>query len=44
MRRLWATVRPSNGPSVRVLEKLGFVRDRVEQDHHGAFVWMRLGL
>jgi RimJ/RimL family protein N-acetyltransferase len=44
LRRLWATVRPWNGPSLRVLDKLGFDRDRVDQDHRGAFVWMRLGL
>jgi RimJ/RimL family protein N-acetyltransferase len=34
--RIWATVRPENAPSFRVLEKLGFRRDHAEAE----FVWM----
>jgi RimJ/RimL family protein N-acetyltransferase len=42
--RLWATVGPWNGPSLRVLDKLGFVRDRVERDDSGEVLWARLDL
>ena len=42
--RLWATVAPWNAPSFRVLEKLGFRRDRSEWDDQGEFVWSVLDL
>jgi len=42
--RLWATVAPWNAPSFRVLEKLGFRRDRSEWDDQGEFVWNVLDL
>jgi RimJ/RimL family protein N-acetyltransferase len=42
--RLWATVGAWNAPSLHVLEKVGFVRDRVEPDGAGAHVWARLDL
>jgi RimJ/RimL family protein N-acetyltransferase len=42
--RLWATVAPWNAPSFRVLEKLGFRRDRSEWDDKGEFVWNVLDL
>lgn len=38
--RLWATVGTWNAPSFRVLEKLGFARDRVSSDERGEFVWL----
>ncbi|WP_222853814.1 GNAT family N-acetyltransferase [Fodinicola acaciae] len=38
--RLWATVRPWNAPSLRVLEKLGFQRDHVDTDEKGEVVWL----
>lgn len=44
MHRLWSTVRAWNGPSFRVLEKLGFVRDRAERDDRGEVIWNRLDL
>ena len=39
-RRLWATVGTWNAPSLRVLEKLGFERDRLSEDDRGEFVWL----
>lgn len=41
---LWSTVRAANVPSLRVLEKLGFRRDRVERDDRGELVWNVLDL
>lgn len=38
--RIWSTVRAWNGPSLRVLDRLGFVRDRVTQDAQGELVWL----
>ncbi|GIG23412.1 N-acetyltransferase [Cellulomonas chitinilytica] len=37
--RLWSTVRTWNRPSLRVLEKLGFRRERVTTDGAGEIVW-----
>ncbi|MEZ4595882.1 MAG: GNAT family N-acetyltransferase [Chloroflexota bacterium] len=42
--RLWATVGPWNGPSLRVLDKLGFRRDRVEGAGADEVIWARLEL
>ncbi|MGQ4490836.1 GNAT family N-acetyltransferase [Streptomyces sp. SAS_281] len=39
-RRLWSTVRSWNAPSLRVLEKLDFARDRVSVDEDGEIVWL----
>ncbi|MER5983507.1 GNAT family N-acetyltransferase [Streptomyces sp. NPDC001787] len=39
-KRLWATVGSWNAPSFRVLEKLGFERDRVTTDDSGEVVWL----
>ncbi len=39
-RRLWATVRSWNGPSLRVVEKRGFERDHVSEDDQGELVWL----
>ena len=38
--RLWSTVGTWNAPSLRVLEKLAFQRDRVAVDDRGEFVWL----
>ncbi|MFF1839347.1 GNAT family N-acetyltransferase [Streptomyces sp. NPDC058231] len=43
-KRLRATVRPWNAPSFRVLEKLGFERDRVSTDDRGELVWLTRSL
>ncbi|NEC63936.1 GNAT family N-acetyltransferase [Streptomyces sp. SID9727] len=43
-KRLWATVRPWNAPSFRVLEKLGFQRDHVSADGGGELVWLTRSL
>lgn len=43
-KRLWATVRPWNTPSLRVLEKLGFERDRLSTDDRGGLVWLTRSL
>ncbi|WP_331720390.1 GNAT family N-acetyltransferase [Streptomyces sp. NBC_00209] len=43
-KRLWATVRPWNAPSFRVLEKLGFQRDHVSADDRGELVWLTRSL
>jgi len=42
--RLWATVGAWNTPSLRVLDKLGFTRDRVEHLDDRAIIWARLDL
>lgn len=39
-RRIWATIRSWNEPSLRVAEKLGFRRDRCTTDADGEVVWM----
>jgi RimJ/RimL family protein N-acetyltransferase len=39
-RRLWSTVRGWNGPSLRVLEKLGFARHHTTTDERGDIVWL----
>lgn len=38
-RRIWATVRPWNAASFRVLEKLGFERRHSTWDEKGELVW-----
>jgi RimJ/RimL family protein N-acetyltransferase len=38
--RIWATVRPWNAPSSRVLEKLGFRRHHDSTDDAGGLVWL----
>ncbi|WP_299958959.1 GNAT family N-acetyltransferase [uncultured Modestobacter sp.] len=38
--RIWATVRAWNEPSLRVLAKLGFRRDRSSTDAAGELVWL----
>lgn len=38
--RLWSTVGAWNKPSLRVLEKVGFRRDRTVADDRGDVVWM----
>ena len=38
--RLWATVRPWNAASLRVLEKIGFRRDHTTPDGQGDVVYM----
>ncbi len=42
--RIWSTVATWNTPSLRVLEKLGFARDRVSVEENGEVVWLTLGL
>ncbi|MER5280212.1 GNAT family N-acetyltransferase [Streptomyces sp. NPDC002809] len=42
--RLWATVDAGNAPSFRVLEKLGFERDRVSTEESGEVVWLKRSL
>ncbi|MFI1399267.1 GNAT family N-acetyltransferase [Streptomyces sp. NPDC020681] len=42
--RVWATVRSWNAPSLRVLEKLRFRRDRVSTDDEGELVWLTRAL
>jgi len=42
--RLWATVGAENAPSLRVLEKLGFERDRVSTEDSGEVVWLTRSL
>jgi RimJ/RimL family protein N-acetyltransferase len=41
-RRLWSTVRSWNAPSLRVLEKNGFVRDHSRHDDRGELVYLEL--
>lgn len=42
--RLWATTRPENAPSLRVLDKLGFTHDRTTTDERGEVVWLSVEL
>lgn len=39
-KRLWATVGTWNAPSLRVLDKLGFERDRVSTEDSGEVAWL----
>ncbi|MFJ9110857.1 GNAT family N-acetyltransferase [Streptomyces sp. NPDC102283] len=39
-KRLWSTVATWNAPSLRVLEKLAFERDRVSMEENGEVVWL----
>lgn len=43
-KRLWSTVGVWNTPSLRVLEKLGFERDRVSTEENGEVVWLTRSL
>ncbi|WP_331766039.1 GNAT family N-acetyltransferase [Embleya sp. NBC_00896] len=43
-KRLWSTVGAWNTPSLRVLEKLGFERDRVSTEDSGEVVWLTRSL
>jgi RimJ/RimL family protein N-acetyltransferase len=43
-KRLWSTVRTWNAASFRVLDKLGFERDRVTKDARGELVWLSRSL
>ncbi|MFI1221060.1 MULTISPECIES: GNAT family N-acetyltransferase [unclassified Streptomyces] len=43
-KRLWSTVATWNTPSFRVLEKLGFERDRVSMEENGEVVWLTRSL
>ncbi|MFG3252733.1 GNAT family N-acetyltransferase [Streptomyces sp. NPDC048172] len=43
-KRLWSTTRTWNTASLRVLEKLGFERDRVSTDEKGEIVWLTRAL
>lgn len=38
--RVWATVRPRNLPSLRALDRVGFVRDRIDADDRGDLVYL----
>ncbi|WP_329022147.1 GNAT family N-acetyltransferase [Streptomyces sp. NBC_01423] len=38
--RLWSTVATWNEPSLRVLEKLDFVRDHLSMEENGEVVWL----
>jgi RimJ/RimL family protein N-acetyltransferase len=42
--RLWSTVGAWNAPSLRVLDKLGFERDRVSDETVGRVVWLTRSL
>ncbi|MZD07347.1 GNAT family N-acetyltransferase [Streptomyces sp. SID5785] len=42
--RLWSTVADWNTPSLRVLDKLGFTRDRVTTEENGEVVWLTRAL
>ncbi|GAB2506095.1 GNAT family N-acetyltransferase [Nocardiopsis aegyptia] len=42
--RLWSTVGTWNAPSLRVLDKLGFERDRVSMEENGEVVWLTRSL
>ncbi|MER7040217.1 GNAT family N-acetyltransferase [Streptomyces microflavus] len=42
--RLWSTVASRNTPSLRVLEKLGFERDRVSMEGTKEVVWLTRSL
>ncbi|MEW1693938.1 GNAT family N-acetyltransferase [Streptomyces sp. NPDC093249] len=43
-KRLWSTVGTWNTPSLRVLEKLGFERDRLSTEENGEVVWLTRAL
>lgn len=43
-KRLWSTVGTWNTPSLRVLEKLGFERDRVSTEDNGEVAWLTRSL
>ncbi|MEU4684888.1 GNAT family N-acetyltransferase [Streptomyces xinghaiensis] len=43
-KRLWSTVGTWNTPSLRVLEKLGFERDRVSTEDSGEVAWLTRSL
>lgn len=43
-KRLWSTVGTWNAPSLRVLEKLGFERDRVSMEENGEVAWLTRSL
>lgn len=43
-KRLWSTVGTGNTPSLRVLEKLGFERDRVSMEENGEVAWLTRSL
>ncbi|WP_329376940.1 GNAT family N-acetyltransferase [Streptomyces sp. NBC_01351] len=43
-KRLWSTVGTWNAPSLRVLEKLGFERDRVSMEDSGEVAWLTRSL
>lgn len=43
-KRLWSTVGTWNAPSLRVLEKLGFERDRVSTEDAGEVAWLTRSL
>ncbi|WP_282694796.1 GNAT family N-acetyltransferase [Streptomyces sp. CC208A] len=43
-KRLWSTVGTWNTPSLRVLEKLGFERDRVSTEENGEVYWLTRSL
>ncbi|MFF9839752.1 GNAT family N-acetyltransferase [Streptomyces sp. NPDC013740] len=43
-KRLWSTVGTWNAPSLRVLEKLGFERDRVSMEDSGEVAWLTRAL
>ncbi|MFD9380603.1 GNAT family N-acetyltransferase [Streptomyces sp. NPDC059999] len=43
-KRLWSTVGTWNAPSLRVLEKLGFERDRVTTEDAGEVAWLTRSL
>ncbi|WP_432149901.1 GNAT family N-acetyltransferase [Streptomyces sp. bgisy029] len=43
-KRLWSTVGTWNTPSLRVLEKLGFERDRVSTEENGEVAWLTRSL
>ncbi|MFD6880652.1 MULTISPECIES: GNAT family N-acetyltransferase [unclassified Streptomyces] len=42
--RLWSTVGTWNAPSLRVLEKLGFERDRLSTEENGEVAWLTRSL
>ncbi|MER8234103.1 GNAT family N-acetyltransferase [Streptomyces sp. NPDC101490] len=43
-KRLWSTVGTWNAPSLRVLEKLGFERDRLSTEENGEVAWLTRAL
>ncbi|MFI1185917.1 GNAT family N-acetyltransferase [Streptomyces californicus] len=42
--RLWSTVGTWNTPSLRVLDKLGFERDRLSREENGEVAWLTRAL